>query len=398
MNALRQVFEVARRDFLQRARSKAFLIMTVVIVGAIFGLAPILASDIGDPSPTSIGVTGVVPVGFGDRLAVISESMDFETEVQSFESLDAGEEALESGDVDALLVDGVTLEFATQRNTRISGSVDLTVQSIERDAALAELGMTAAEASAILAPSGIEEQILSPIDVEEMPRRVGAYIGSILLYMAILIFGQFIMLGVMQEKQSRVVEVVLSRVRAEWLLTGKILGIGLLGLLQLTVIGGAIVGALVIVGLPGVDLSMLGASILIQTILWFLLGFAVYSVLYGALGATVTRQEDSQGAAMLPVILLLPGYLIAMTAIESPHSLAAVIGSFFPFTAPMVMPVRAATGTLPMWQILVSIGLVVVTTIFVIKLGARIYRGAVLSIGAKVKIRDALRSSGPKAA
>ena len=398
MSALRQVFEVARRDFLQRARSKAFLIMTLVVVGAIFGLIPILASEIQDPPPSSIGVTGEVPAGFAERLAFVSESMGFATEVRVFDSVDAGEAAVEAGDVDALLVDGATLEFATQTSTRIASAVDLTVQSIERDAAITEFGLTAEEASAIVAPSGIDQQILSPIDVEEMPRRVGAYIGSILLYMAILIFGQFIMLGVMQEKQSRVVEVVLSRVRAEWLLTGKILGIGLLGLLQLAVIGGAMVGALVLVDIPGVDLSMLGASILIQTILWFLLGFAIYSVLYGALGATVTRQEDSQGAAMLPVILLLPGYLIAMTAIESPHSLAAIIGSFFPFTSPMVMPVRAATGTVPMWQILVSIGLVVVTTVVVIKLGARIYRGAVLSIGARVKLRDAIRASGPKAA
>lgn len=398
MSALRQVFEVARRDFLQRARSKAFLVLTLLVVGAIFALVPILASEIQDPPPSTIGVAGEVPTGFADRLAVIAESMGFETEVRVFDSVDAGEEAVDAGDVDALLVDGSTLEFATQSSTRISNAVNITVQSIERDAAIAESGLTTEQASAIVAPAGVEEQILSPIDVEEMPRRIGAYIGSILLYMAILIFGQFIMLGVMQEKQSRVVEVVLSRVRAEWLLTGKILGIGLLGLLQLVVIGGAMVAALIMVDIPGVDLSMLGASILVQTVLWFLLGFAVYSVLYGALGATVTRQEDSQGAAMLPVVLLLPGYLIAMTAIESPHSLAAVIGSFFPFTAPMVMPVRAATGTVPMWQILVSIGLVVITTVVVIKVGARIYRGAVLSIGAKVKLRDALRASGPKAA
>lgn len=391
MSAFRQVFEVARRDFLQRARSRAFLILTLVTVAAIFAGVPLLARQVRDAPPSSVGVTGTVPDGFDDRLALTADALGFETEVLAYRSVQEGEDALEAGEIDALVIDGATLEFATEGSDRITAAVNAAVQSEARDSAITELGLTPAQAQSVLDPPGVEQSVLSPPDDEQLPRRIGAYVGSILLYMAILIFGQFIMLGVMQEKQNRVVEVVLSRMRAERLLTGKILGIGSLGLLQLVVIGGALVGAVTLVDMPGVDVSVLGLSILLQTILWFLLGFALYSVLYGALGATVTRQEDAQGAALLPLFLLLPGYIIAMTAIESPQGVASVIGSLVPFTAPLVMPVRASAGVVPVWQMGLSMGLVMATTYVAIKLGARIYRGAVLSIGAKVKVREALR-------
>ncbi len=398
MSALRQIYEVARRDFVQRARSRAFLITTLLTVAAIFGLVPLMASEIGDPAAEMVGIVGD-SVGLDEHIAAVSTAFGVSTEIRAMTDRTAAEDALRTDELDALVIDGAaidgaTIEFAERVDDRLVAVVDTAVRQLARDRAIGELGISASDAESIVAPAGVETIVLAPPDEDALARSIGAQFGAILMYMAILIFGQFILMGVMEEKQSRVVEVVLSRMKAERLLTGKVVGIGLLGLVQLILIGGALVGAIVMVDLPGLDLPRLGTGILVRTVLWFLLGFGMYAVLYGALGATVTRQEDSQGVALLPVMLLLPGYFVSFTAIENPDGLAAVLGSLFPFTAPVVMPVRAATGTVPGWQVLLAVTLVIVTTLAAIRLGARVYRGAVLSIGAKVRIRDALRASG----
>jgi ABC-2 type transport system permease protein len=393
MSGIRQVFEVARRDFMQRARSKAFLITTLVTIAAIFGLVPLIAQDVLNPDPLVVGTVGTTPTGFEARLGAVAEAFGFEVELEEVDSVQSAEQQATAGDLDVVVVDGRELVFARTEDARLSAALNAVVQSISRDAAIADLGLSPEDAARIVAPPLLEQRVVAEPDPEDTPRRVGAEIGAILLYMAILIFGQFIMMGVMEEKQSRVVEVVLSKVKPERLLTGKILGIGLLGLIQLVAIGGAILGAVLLLDIPGVSLPSLSLGLLSRTLFWFLLGFGLYAVLYGALGATVTRQEDAQGAAMLPVILLLPGYFISFTAIEDPDGLASVIGSLVPFSAPIVMPVRAATGTVPLWQLALSIALVVLTTLIVIRLGARIYRGAVLSIGRKVRLREAFKAA-----
>jgi ABC-2 type transport system permease protein len=393
MSALHQIFEVARRDFLQRARSKAFLITTLVTIAAIFGLVPLIAQDVLNPPPVVVGTVGATPPGFEPRLEAVAEAFGFEVKLEKADSLQSAEQKATEGDLDVVVVDGRELVFARSQDARLSAALNAVVQGISRDAAIADLGLSAEDAARIVAPPPLDERVVAEPDPEDMPRRVGAEIGAILLYMAILIFGQFIMMGVMEEKQSRVVEVVLAKVKPERLLTGKILGIGLLGLIQLVAIGASILAAVFMLDIPGVSLPSLSLGLLSRTLFWFLLGFALYAVLYGALGATVTRQEDAQGAAMLPVILLLPGYFISFTAIEDPDGLASVIGSLVPFSAPIVMPVRAATGTVPMWQVGLAIALVLLTTLIVIRLGARIYRGAVLSIGRKVRLREAFKAA-----
>lgn len=398
MNAPRQIYEVARRDFVQRARSKAFLITTLLTVAAIFGLVPLMASEIRDPAAPVVGIVGE-SVGLDEQIAAVSTAFGVPIEIREMTERAGAEDALRTGELDALVIDGAAIDgaviaFAERVDDRLVAVVDTAVRQLARDRAIEETGISEAEAQSIVAPGGVDTLVLAPPDDDALARSIGAQFGAILMYMAILIFGQFILMGVMEEKQSRVVEVVLSRMKAERLLTGKIIGIGLLGLVQLTLIGGALVGAIVMVDVPGLDLPRLGTGILVRTVLWFLLGFGMYAVLYGALGATVTRQEDSQGVAMLPAMLLLPGYFVSFTAIENPDGLAAVLGSLFPFTAPVVMPVRAATGTVPEWQVLLAVALVIVTTLVAIRVGARVYRGAVLSIGAKVRVRDAFRASG----
>lgn len=392
MSTLRCLFEIARRDLVQRARSRAFLFTTLLTVVVIVGIAPLVALETQDPGPTPVGVVGEASPEFAAALTAGAAAVDLEVELMTYGTVEEGEEALRSGDLAVLLASG-ELVWAEEEGPRTRAAVVSAIAAVDRRALIEELGLTAAEATALLSPEPPTSRILDPVDTDVIAGRIAAQAGTFVLYMTIIIFGQFILLGVMEEKQSRVVEVVLSRVRPELLLAGKIIGIGLLGLAQIVVIGGAVLLAVSMVDLPDVSLPAIGGRAVATIALWYLLGYALFSVMYGALGATVSRQEDVQGAAMLPTLLVVPGFGISIFAVEAPDALLPTVASFFPFTAPMVMPVRMAAGSVEVWEVVGSAAIVVLTVYLLVKVAARIYGGAVLTIGPKVRLRDAWASS-----
>jgi ABC-2 type transport system permease protein len=394
MSGFEEIVEVAKRDFLQRARSRAFLATTVLTVGLILVMAPLLGRSLVEPETEMVGIVGDLPTPLVEAVKAQATSIDLEVDFERYDRLDAGEAALRSGDVAVLLVGGEEgVMWLDGPDPRLQTILTAAQQSVARRAATLDLGLTREEAQRLVDPPVWEVQTLEPPDPEAMPRMVVAQIGGFLLYMGIIIFGQFILMGVMEEKQNRVVEVILSRIPPTRLLAGKILGIGLLGLLQILILGGTIYAASWNLELPDIDLSSVGLGVFAQVVLWYLLGFGLYAVLFGALGATVSRQEDAQGAVLLPTLVLVAAYFIAVFSAENPDGAAAIAGSLFPLTAPVVMPFRAAAIEIPWWQMLVSIGLVLATTVGMVRLGARVYSGAVLSLGKRVRLRDAWRAS-----
>jgi ABC-2 type transport system permease protein len=200
-------------------------------------------------------------------------------------------------------------------------------------------------------------------------------------------------MGTVEEKQNRVVEVVLSRVRSWQVLVGKVAGIGLLGLLQLAILLGAGYTSAQLAGLTDIDVAAIGLPIIAGVFFWFILGYVFYAFLYAAVGSTVSRQEDLQGAIMLPIVLIVPGYLLAIAAAENPDGLLPRIGSLLPMWAPFVMPVRTAAGVVALWEIAVAVIGSTVGAIALVWIGSRIYRGALLRTGTKVKITDAWRAA-----
>lgn len=388
MSQARRLFEIARRDLVQRAKSKAFLVTTLITVMVIVGVAPILAIESQAPGPTQVGVVGEAGADFRAALDASASAVDLEVSVSTFDTVADGETALRDGDI-AVLVNGDELVWKSEEGPRTRAAVTGALASVARGNLVEQLGITPQEAAALIAPPPPATRILEEPDGDTMARRIAAQAGTFVLYMTIIIFGQFILLGVMEEKQSRVVEVVLSRVKPELLLAGKIIGIGLLGLAQIIVIGGAVLLAASMVELPDVNLPGLGTRVILTVVLWYLLGYALFAVMYGALGATVSRQEDVQGAAMIPTLLVVPGFGISIFSLEAPNALVPVIASYVPFTSPMVMPVRMAGGSVAWWEVLISVAIVVVTILLFVKLAGRVYRGAVLRIGPKVRLRDA---------
>ena len=394
MSPWSQVALLAKRDFTERATSKPFLITMSLLVVAILAVGPIvnlLAG--GDEEATTIGLQGSEPPGIEQQLEVQSQILEMDIDVVRFPDRAAADEALTEGDAAVVLVDGDTIVFHTDETSRLSALVGGAVTTAVKTSTLSELGLSDGEIAAVVEPVPLEVVTLEVDDPQEDAKSVAAFVGTLVLYVSILMFGQFVAMGTVEEKQNRVVEVILARVRPWQILVGKVVGIGLLGLLQLALLGGAAYVAAQLANLSDIDLAEIGLPIIAGVFFWFILGYTFYAFLYAAVGSTVSRQEDLQGAMMLPIILILPGYFIALIAAESPDALLPTFASMFPPWAPFVMPVRIASGVAQPWEVVVAVVGTALAAAILVWIGSRVYAGAVLRTGGRVKIRDAWRSA-----
>lgn len=388
----RVVVEVARRDFLSRGKSKVFLIGTLAIMALILGGVPLLAGAIQEEGARPVGVVGPAVAGFDEALAAASQALETDLEIVPFDSRSEAEAALEEGDVDAVVAEREIIYYQRESGP-VQAVLGTAFGTIDRRAAASQLGLSPDDVAALLAPAPPDVVLLAAPDEDQDVRAGAAYLGVVLLFVAIVMFGQFVLLGVLEEKANRVAEVVLSRVRPVELLAGKVIGVGLLGLIQLLAIGGTLVfvlGRIDIADLP--TLSEISTGIFLSVVMWFLLGYALYSVLFAAAGALISRQEDVQSVSWIPILAIMPGYVIALVASTDPTTSLVEIASMVPLTAPMVMLVRSAALDVPFWQLATSIATTVVTTYILIRIAARVYRGGILRSG-RTKLREAWRQA-----
>jgi len=394
MTAAQRVFQLARRDFTQRLRSKAFLFSMLLIIGIVVLIGPIIALASGDDEARVIALVGDQPGGSEEAINQQADLLNIDVELERFDDLASAETALSDGDV-AVVVDGVSeLIFNEESSLQLSAAVTGGIATAQRLINAEEMGLSDAEVGSLLVPVEFTERTLEPPSTEQDDaKELAAFASLMLLYISILIFGQFVMMGVMEEKQTRVVEVVLSRVKPTQVLVGKVLGIGLLGLLQMVALAGALLFTVSVADLADIDFGGFGLQLFGLLIMWYLLGYTFYSFMYGSLGATISRQEDMQGVAMLPVLLIVPGFFFGQMALIDPGLWIVRVSSLIPIWSPMVMAVRSTVGDVALWEVLLAIALVILTTMLLVKLGGRIYRGAILESGKKTKLRAAWRSA-----
>ncbi len=387
---LRRLWLVARREWDQRVRSLAFRISTLISVLIVVAIIVVPEMYGGGVKPTrTVGLVGQsssqLPTllrASGDRLGLTVKSRTYPDEA-------TGRAALRSGGVSALLVDQGELVWKAEADDELRAVVTSAVQVLAQQQAIGELGLTPEQAQRLLQPPDLPSTSLEPATKEGSARVALATIGMVLLFMAIVFYGGFVLSGVVEEKSSRVVEVLLSRLRPTELLAGKVLGIGMVGLAQFAVVAGS---ALVALALSGNTLAPETTPSTIGWVLfWFVLGYGFYSVLYATAGSLVSRQEEAQSIQFPITGVLLVGYFFAFAAAESPDGVAALVGSLLPPTAPMVMTVRIAQGGVPWWQIVLSVALMVVTIYGLVQLAGRIYAGAVLRLGRRVRLKEAWR-------
>jgi ABC-2 type transport system permease protein len=239
---------------------------------------------------------------------------------------------------------------------------------------------------AIVAPVRVTNVELGRVEGRTRDDETAAFVMTVLLFMSIATYGAMVLSGVVEEKSSRVVEVLLARMPARSLLAGKITGIGLLGLAQLALT--ALVALVAVTMTDAAEIPAVRGSVLAWVVVWFVLGYALYATVFGALGALASRPEDAQSAAGPVSAVLIAAYFVSFAAIGSPSTVWAKVVSYFPATAPLAMPNRIAMGATTWWEPLVAVVITVVAIAALVQVGGRVYTGGVLHTGPTLKLRD----------
>jgi ABC-2 type transport system permease protein len=401
MRSIGLVWIVAKREFVERSRTKIFRFTLVGLSALVIGGILVVSLLAGGTEAIAIGIGGDSPEGIIADIDVVAEASGDEVIVLDLGSGVAARRAVDNGEVDVALIDEATIVSKSSPSRTAFSILSTAAQINARRHVAAELGLSDSEVAMLVEPVEVDSIQLEPADTAEPKdsgdeaRAIASFFSSIILMTTIMMFGQFVAVGIVEEKQNRIVEVILSRVPASSLLVGKVLGIGALGLLQVAAIGVAAVIGLAIApidALGDIDLTTIGITAVVWLIFWFILGYLMYSFMYATLGATISRQEDMQSIAFIPAIAIMPAYLLMIFTLESGTNAWVLIASFVPIWSPIVMPFRINTGDAAPWEIIVSVLIIVITIVGMVRFGSRVYRGAALRTGARVSMLDAWRS------
>lgn len=380
---------IARREVLAKLRDKGFLLSTAFIVVVILGSALLPVALAGNDSTYDVGLVGP-PAGLEEALQAQADSLDATVDVTTYPDPATARTALRDELVDAA-VDGERVLVVESLDSTLQQILDRANAGLIAQDRLATAGIDPAAVRTALDVPPLDVLTLDPDAERDRQRQVIALLGVSVLYGLLILIGQYVAMGVVEEKASRVVEVLLSTIRPWQLLAGKVIGLGLLGLAQLVLIGVIGLGAAIgfdVLAVPGDAIGTLA-----QVVGWFILGYGFYAAVFAAGAALVSRQEDLQSVLMPTVVVLVAALVIAIQAVQDPSGPLAVVTSFVPGLSPLVMPVRMAAGDVAWWEWVASVVLMLLATVALVRLGGRIYAGALLRRGGRVKIREALANS-----
>jgi ABC-2 type transport system permease protein len=384
---------VAARDFWVRLRERSFLISTLLNVAVISILVLARTSGgIGGPPSFDLGVVGGADeLAIANAAAALGREHTITVTVRPFGDAVGADAALRAGSVDAVLSPGQLLGLQTI-DDRLVALVQASAHAAAVEAVFDRHHVPEAEREAARSPTPLDAGLLEPAPPERQNNAAIAFIGVLLLYGQLFGYGLWVATGVIEEKASRIVEMLLSAIRPRQLLAGKIIGIGVLGLCQLAAIAGFAIGLGAATGaIEGVSGTAVGAAML--DLGWFVLGFAFYASLFAAAGSLVTRIEELQNVIVPINLTILVSFIISVGALQDPNSPLVVAASILPVSAALAMPVRMVLGAAPGWQVALSLALLIGSAVVMVPIGARLYEGAVLRTGSRVKLREAWRAS-----
>lgn len=379
----RSILLVGWREITERTQGRAFLISTLAIVAVV--LAGVIVPALNDETTRiRTGITGATPAVLETALRDAARADDARLELRRYPTVAAGETAVRDGDADVLIVAGERLVWKTKPDATIAAVVTRAVQQVGFSERAAALGVTAEQAARLLAPA--PARTLDTADPDREAREAIAFVSFILLLLMLLTYGTAVAEGVAQEKGTRVMELLVCRVRPSVLLAGKVLGIGLVGLGQMLL--ALLAGGAAIVALDTVDVPAAVPATLASAVLWFALGYAFWSVALAAVGALVSRVEDLQSAVAPLTWAMTLCALTAPVAAESPDAWYSVVASLLPITSPFAMPARIAVGDVTAWEVLLAAAIILGATYGLVRLGGAVYSGSLLRTGGRPRLRD----------
>jgi ABC-2 type transport system permease protein len=391
MNGLRQTRLVAAREVRERGRSRAFLAsLLLMLIGVVAAIVLPSVLDAG-PGTKDIGLTGTVPAELPAALQAQGAAVDTTIRTRSYDDVAAGERALRDDDVDVLVVDATRLEWLKRTDEQLKAVVTGAIQLVALRDRAASAGVSEEELLAIVEPVPVTNVELGQVAGRSADDETAAFIMTMLLFGAISTYGAMVLTGVVEEKSSRTVEVLLARMPARNLLAGKIAGIGLLGLAQIaaTATVALVAGSLV----DSFDVPAARSTVIVWAVVWFIIGYALYATVYGTLGSLASRTEDASSVAGPVTIVLVLGFMTSFATIGSADTSWARAVSWFPLTAPLAMPNRIAMGAATWWEPFVASALALGAIAGLVVLGGRVYTRAILHTGATLSLADAWRGT-----
>lgn len=382
---------VVRREVVERVKARSFLISTGIylLVALASVVVPHLARH-GD-AVYDIGLTGDHTPELERALDRLAPAADLDVRTTRFPHTEAAAAAVRSRRMDVAVVDGSRLLARGDVPEKLTLLLNTAAFQVRLAGRLASAGLSPSESAGLLAVDQLQVDQVQRAAPARVSNRPLAYAGVLVIYLLLLTYGFTVANGVLEEKSSRVSEVLLGALRPTQLLAGKVTGIGVVALLQLLIIG--VPTGLVALALGSLDLPSGTPLTVAAVVLWSLLGYGLYSCIFAAAGAAASRPEDVGNATAPITILIALTYFVAVAAVQQPDGTLARVASFVPFMAPMTMLPRAAVGHVAGWEVPLSVALVLVTTFGTVRLGARIYAGGIRRPGPKMKLREAWRAA-----
>ena len=380
------VLLVARREMRVRLRSRVFTAGTVVMV-ALVVIGIVGYSVLGGRTTTvSVGFTGgseALEQDFSTSAATMGQPVTISTVTDEA----TGRAQVSAGTLDVLVTGPATAPTAVVKQS-VPAAVQAALQRAVLSARFTSLGISPGVLATVTSGLEIPVDALQPKPATTQDRVVGLGV-AILLYISLGLYGGMVAQGVVEEKATRIMEILLATVPPSRLLAGKVAGIGLVALLQLGIVAAATLIAVAVTNV--IATPALGATAVLGYLLWFLLGFLLYAMGYAAMAALVSRPEEVQGAVAPVAVFQIGSYLLAYLALANPTSPIVAIASVVPPFAPILMPVRMSGGDVPAWQVGLALLLTLVAIAGLIRLAGRIYANAAMRIGTRVRFMDAFR-------
>ena len=372
---------VAGREITVRMRARSFRVALGISVAAVVLGIVVPHALASTPKPYDVGIVGSLPKPAVDALRSAGKAVDRKVVVHRVASASAARRSLRRGALDLAVVDGARLVVQRVPRSSDTGTFARYLTTVRGTLGLYD-GLFAGGLSPEAAQAALSHPPL-PVDGVLAPRRdrdaqkAITSVGIILVFIFIQQYSGWVLSGIVEEKASRVVEVLLSVVSPGELLVGKTVGIGVVALVH-----GATVATAALVASSAIGGSILqhgGWQLVVSLVGWFLLAYALYCLLMAMAGSLVARQEEAQNAAFPFLLPLLIGYITSIGTVFSDTTPPLVtVLSFVPFTAPVSMPARLAAGNVPLAQVAISVGLLLVTIVVVARVAAGVYGRGVL--------------------
>jgi ABC-2 type transport system permease protein len=390
MSAALTIRLVAGREVRERGRSKAFWIGTCALLFGVIAVI-VVPAKLGQHGQRTfqVGTVGAVPGGLASSVIADAAALSGRAHIRAIGSGTQARAALDAQTLD-LVIDGQAGVLVRGENTdqSVTDLASLVARDLAVQARLQAAGLPAEQIPGLVSTVPAPVRTLIPVSPDNTARRAIVVLGTIILYLSLTAYGGWVTSGVLEEKSSRVVEVILSAVRPPELLAGKVIGIGLLGLGQFAAVAltGTIAAIWVGRHLPPSTPAAIGLIVL-----WFLLGYAFYCSAFAAAGAASSRQEEAPTVAGPLTLVILLGYFVSLGIQSNPDSGLARITPFIPPLAPMTMSARVLLGHAEPWELPASIAVMLVATYGLVRLAGSAYAGNILRFGGRVTLRGVLR-------